>query len=133
MARKAKTEESPIWLELQKRVPRGEGAKGTRHWISNEDRLYVLWWWSKGWTLTRTAEGVPCSPMTVRNIRVEFMRNPHLIFKLPVLLQVGPRAYQCQFCTEIRPTRTKCMRHILAHFLPLEWAKTAPVEEIEFL
>lgn len=120
-------DKSPIERILAERTPRA------RHRLRDEDRLFMLWAWSRGWSAGHAACGVPCSGRIARLYRQEVMDNPGSIFVLPVLLQIGPRKFQCQFCTETRVTRLKCMRHVLAHILPINYAKTAPIEHIEFL
>ena len=133
MANKITSEVSPMFLRLEKRTPRGQGLGGIKHWLTGEDRLFLLWAWMSGWSSARAARELPCSPATVRKVHVEILLDLDFVFMLPVMLQVAPRQFQCQFCSEIRPSRPKCMRHILAHFLPINWAKTAPVERVEFL
>ena len=46
-------------------------------------------------------------------------------------IQMDARKFQCRICGEIRTTRTKVMRHILAHFLPDEIARMAEVNIVE--
>ena len=133
MAVRLKVKESPISLRLEDRIPRGSGPGGVKSWLNHQDCLYILWWWSQGWTNTRIAEGVPCCASTVRKVQVELIEDLDFLFKLPIMFQVGPRQYECQFCTQIRSVRVRCMRHILSHFFPIEWAETAPVEKVVFL
>ena len=122
-----------MFLRLEKRTPRGQGVGGIKHWLTEEDRLFLLWSWMAGWTAAPSARELPCSPAIVRKVRIEFIRDLTLVFKLPVLLQVAPRQYECQYCCEIRPSRSKGMRHVLAHFLPDYWARTARIEDVELL
>ena len=122
-----------MFLRLEKRTLRGQGVGGIKHWLTEEDRLFLLWSWMAGWRAARSARELPCSPAIVRKVRLEFLSDLNMVFELGVMLQVAPRQFQCQYCSEIRPSRPKCMRHILAHFVPIGWAKTAPVESVEFL
>lgn len=133
MAKKITYQESPMFLRLKNRTPRGQGAGGIKHWLTGEDRLFLLWGWMEGWSSARAARELPCSPATVREVHLDFIFDLNLVFELPVMLQVAPRQFRCQYCCEIRPSRSKCMRHILAHFLGNDWARTAPIENVEFL
>ena len=133
MATKFKAVESPMLLRLRNRIPRGQGVGGIKHWLTGEDRLFLLWAWMEGWTSARAARELPCSPATVRNVRLEFIFDLNMVFELPVMLKVAPRKIQCQYCCEILPSRSKCMRHVLNHFLGYAWARTAPIETVVFL
>ena len=133
MAKKILYQESPMFLRLEKRTPRGQGVGGIKHWLTGEDRLFILWSWMEGWTSARTAREVPCSPATIRKIKLEFIFDLDLVFELGVMRQVAPRQFQCQYCCEIRPSRSKSMKHILSHFLGNDWARTAPIGDVEIL
>ncbi len=101
--------------------------------MSDEDRLYILWGWSQRWSNRKIAGGVPCSIPTVHRYKRLVMSDPGVVFQLPLLLQVGPRKYRCQFCTETRPTRERAMRHVLSHIMSVGYAKTAPLDNVEKL
>ncbi|MCI0825936.1 MAG: hypothetical protein J4N90_14405, partial [Chloroflexi bacterium] len=59
-------------------------------------------------------------------------RSPAVVFyELSLYIQMDARKFQCRICGEIRTTRTKVMRHILAHFLPDEIARMAEVNIVE--
>ena len=133
MVKKIPYQESLMFLRLEKRTPRGKGVGGIKHWLTEEDRLFLLWSWMAGWTAARSARELPCSPATVRKIRLEFIFDLNMVFELGVMLKTAPRQFQCQYCCEIQPSRSKCMRHVIAHFLGNNWARTAPIEDVEFL
>ena len=133
MAKKTLPEESPMWLRLQKRTPRGQGPGGIKHWLTDADRLFLLWAWMSAWSNARAARELPCSPAVVGKFHRDLIFDLNIVFELPVMLQVGPRQFQCQYCSDIRPHRIKCMRHVLRHFMPIEWALTAPIERVVIL
>ena len=133
MAKKVQFGVSPMVMRLEKRTPRGQGVGGVKHWLTGEDRLFILCAWMEGWTSARTARELPCSPATIRKIKLEFIFDLNMVFELGVMQQVAPRQFQCNYCCEIRPSRSKCMRHVLAHFLSNDWARTAPIEQVEIL
>ena len=116
------------------RTPAKKSSNGkVGFYLDNEDRLFILWAWSNQWTPPKTAQHIPCSPDTVRAYKKQVVLDPKIVFDLRVLVQLGPRSYRCQFCGAIRSTRTRCMRHILAHLLPVGWAKTVPLDDFETL
>ena len=128
-----KKELSPIEARVKAHEPRSREGGGRLRSLTDDDRILVIWGWSNGWTGAEIARKIPCNKITVYNFKRAALDDLRLIFDLPLLLQLEPRKFECQMCMEVRNTRIKCMRHVLSHFLPIEMAKTAPVEGIEFL
>ena len=53
--------------------------------LDDEDKMLILWGWSRGWTIRRTSEALPTSISAVKNYRSKVFENPALVFELPVL------------------------------------------------
>ena len=133
MVKKIAYQESPMFLRLKTRTPRGQGPGGTKHPLTNEDRLFLIWAWMEGWSNAQAARSLPCSPAVVGQFHLDLILDLNLLFELPVMLQEGPRQFRCQYCGDMRPGRKQCMRHVLRHFMPIEWALTAPIDRVVIL
>ena len=133
MAKKPAYQDSPMYLRLERRTQRGQGPGGIKHWLTDEDRLFLLWAWMSGWSNTKAARELPCSPSVVGRFHLDLIYDLDLVFAMPVMRQVGARKFECQYCSDIKPSRMKSMRHIVGHYLPIEWALTAPLERVVIL
>ena len=126
----SKQHRPPIWTEIGDRLkappPRAKNAH-----LDDDDKLLILWGTSRGWSVKKIAQALPSSPTTVKNYRARIFDDPGLVFQLPVLVQIGPKVFQCQLCGESRPSRLKAMRHFLAHILPHEVARDVPLSGVE--
>ena len=124
---------SPIEERLKERVPRVKSPDGRTRQLSMLDELMIVWGWAEGLSGSEIARRIPCHQTWVYEFKKDAIADLRRIFDLPVLLQLGPRKFQCQICSETRPTRIRAMRHVLAHIMSQEWAMTAPVDQIRFL
>ena len=123
----AKTIQNPPVLDLigdrvKDRPPRAKNSH-----LDDDDKLLILWGWSRGWTIRRTAETLPTSLSTVKNYRSRVFEDPATVFELPILKLTGSKSHQCGLCGETRPTRMRGMRHVLSHVLPTEVARDTPL------
>ena len=125
-----KMKNPPLMDQIGHRIPERPQRVKYAH-LDDDDKLLILWAWSRGWTVKRTAETLPTSLSTVKNYRSRAFEDPAIVFELPVLKLIGPKSHQCGLCGEIRPTRMKGMRHVLAHVLPYEVARDVPLDSFE--
>ena len=107
---------------VKDRPPRAKNSH-----LDDDDKLVILWGWSRGWTIKRTAETLPTSQSTVKNYRSRVFEDPATVFELPILKLVGPKSHECGLCGESRSSGTRAMRHVLAHVLPHEVARDTPL------
>ena len=92
----------------------------------------MIWGWSRGWSANRIATAIKISERVIWNYKARVVRSPAVVFyQLSLYIQMDAHKFQCRICGEIRTTRTKVMRHILAHFLPDEIARTAALSVVE--
>ena len=74
--------------------------------------------------MSRICNAVQASRPTVAKYRREFLENPlQILEELPLIVQLGPKSYQCRFCGERRESWTKVARHVLGHVFAYEVAR----------
>ena len=98
--------------------------------LDDDDKLLILHGTTRGWTIKKIALTLPASQTTVKNFRGKIFEDPALVFDLPVLVEIAPKVHQCRLCGESRGSRTKAMRHVLAHVLPEEIARGVPLNGV---
>jgi len=119
----------PVLAEIGDRVANRPPRQKHDH-MDDDDRLLILWGASRGWTIRKIAAPLPASQTTVKNYKAKIFDNPVSVFDLPVLVETGPKAFQCRLCGESRGSRAKAMRHVLAHILPEEIARGVPLNRV---
>ena len=127
MAKKAP--KPPVLDEIGERV-KNRPPRQMHDRLDDDDRLLILWGASRGWTNRKIAMALPASQTTIKNFRARIFNDPVSVFNLPVLVETGPKAHQCRLCGEIRGSRAKAMRHVLAHILPEEIARGVPLNRV---
>jgi hypothetical protein len=118
----------PILRELKTRIAPPH-KKGQR--LTNDDRLWVIWGLSRGWSDYTIAAKIQCDRSTVWRYKQRLYEDPSIVFHLPLILWIGKREFRCQLCGETRTTRMQCMRHVLAHFLPYEIARDCDLSDLK--
>ena len=118
--------EPPIMDVIGDRPPRAKNAH-----LDDDDKLVIVYGLSRGWSAAKIADALPASIGTVKRYKAQIMDNPGLVFELQVLVQTAPRSFQCQLCREQRQSRSKAMRHVLAHVLPYEVARDIRLDDVE--
>ena len=114
----------PIFQDIGERVKSPSAQRVKRTHLSSDDKLVILWGFSQNWSMSRICNAVKASRPTVSKYRKEFQENPLQIFEeLPLMVQLGPKNYQCRFCGERRQSWTKMARHVLWHVAPYEIAQ----------
>jgi len=121
------SQRAPVLTEIGDRV-RSRPARQKHEHLDDDDKTLILWGTSRGWTIRKIALTLPASQTTVKNFRAKIFEDPASVFELPVLVTTGPKAHQCRLCGESRESRTKAMRHVLAHILPEEIARGVPLD-----
>lgn len=96
--------------------------------LSKEDVLFIVWCLSLGYSLSNIAGKVMCHRGTVMRWKQRLFQEPYRIFELPVMVKKGERKYLCRFCGGVEPSEIGCKRHVLKHFMPLEYAKQVPLK-----
>ena len=119
----------PVIAEIGDRV-KNRPPRQKHDRLDDDDRLLILWGTSRGWTIKKIAMALPASQTTVKNFKAKIFDEPVSVFDLPVLVETGPKAYQCRLCGESRGSRAKAMRHVLAHILPEEIARGVPLNRV---
>ncbi len=113
--------------DMREREPRpaskSKKSAGRTNKLTNEDLLFIIWCWSRGLSSAATSKGVKCNVSTVLQYRKRVFRQPYIVFDLAVMVKQGERKYLCRFCGGREPSEIRCKRHILKHFMPLEYAK----------
>ena len=122
-----KSLKAPVLAEIGDRV-KNRPPRQKHDRLDDDDKLLILHGTSKGWTIKKIALTLPAGQTTVKNFRTKIFEDPVSVFELPVLVQTGPKAHQCRLCGESRGSRTKAMRHVLAHILPEEMARGVTLE-----
>ncbi len=79
-----KIQNPPILDQIGHRVTERPQRVKYSH-LDDEDKMLILWGWSRGWTIRRTSEALPTSISAVKNYRSKVFENPALVFELPVL------------------------------------------------
>ena len=112
---------------VQEVLSNREQRKLTPARLSDEDLLLIVWGGYKGWSITKIAEKIPASRMTVWKYQRSWEDDPALLLELPILTQMADSKFRCELCGESRPTKTKIYRHVLAHVVPIEIARYPPL------
>lgn len=99
--------------------------------LDDDDKLVIIWGLSRGWSTEKIARSLPASSGTIKNYKAKIFDEPGLVFELPILVQEGPKSYECQICGERRGSRLNGMRHVLSHTFPYEVARDTPLDGIE--
>ena len=115
---------------LQDVLDRRQARRKGRTSLTDEDQLLILWGMSRRWGTERIAELIPTSERTVTRWRVRWLSSPATIFELPLVIQVTPGVFRCEFCGETRDTKIRCMRHAMGHLVDPELAKRVPLNEV---
>ena len=125
----AKAPRPPVLAEIGDRVKHRPARQKHDH-LDVDDKLLIVFGVSRGWTIKKIALSLPASQTTVKSYRAKIFDDPVLVFDLAVLLETGPKAFQCSLCGESRGSRAKGMRHVLAHILPEEIARGIPLGSV---
>ena len=125
-----KLKEPPIMDVIGARV-KDRPPRAQRSRLDDDDKLVIIWGLSRGWSAEKIAQALPASGGTVKNFKAKIFDDPGVVFELPVLVQSGPRSHDCQVCGEVRGSRLKGMRHVLAHIMPFEMARDIPLGDVE--
>ena len=119
-------------IEVNKYIQSRRTRDPKRRVIGADEKQAMIWGWSRGWSANRIATAIKISERVIWSYKERVKRSPAVVFyELSLYIQMDARKFQCRICGEIRTTRTKVMRHILAHFLPDEIARTAAVNVVE--
>ena len=100
--------------------------------LSNDDYLCIVWGLSRGLTYSDIARSVKCSIQTALDYKDLITKEPWRVFELPVMVKRSERKYLCRFCGGVEPSEIGCKRHILKHFLPLEYAKQVSLKPPDY-
>ncbi len=119
----------PVLAEIGDRV-KNRPPRQKHDRLDDDDRMLILWGTSRGWTIKRIAMALPAGQTTVKNFKAKIFDDPVSVFDLPVLVETGPKAYQCRLCGECRGSRAKAMRHVLGHIVPQEIARGVPLNRV---
>ena len=119
----------PVLAEIGDRV-KNRPPRQKHDRLDDDDRMLILWGTSRGWTIKKIAMALPASQTTVKNYKAQIFDDPVSLFDLPMLVETGPKAYQCRLCGERRGSRAKAMRHVLAHILPEEIARGVDLSRV---
>ena len=117
--------------DLKGRTPRVSSRKSRPH-MTNEDFLFIVWCWSRGLPSNTIARGVKCTHQIVVDYRRLVYKEPYRVFELPVMVKRSERKYLCRFCGGVEPSEIGCKRHILKHFMPLEYAKQVSLKPPDY-
>ena len=122
-----KSQRAPVLAEIGDRV-KNRPARQKHDRLDDDDKMLILFGTSRAWTIKKMALTLPASQTTVKNFRTKIFNDPMSLFELPVLVETAPKVHQCRLCGETRGSRTKAMRHVLAHILPEEIARGVPLD-----
>ena len=122
-----KFQRPPVLAEIGDRVKNRPPRQKHDH-LEDDDKILILFGTSRAWTIKKMALTLPASQTTVKNFRTKIFNDPISVFELPVLIEIAPKTHQCRLCGESRGSRTKAMRHVLAHILPEEIARGVPLD-----
>ena len=122
-----KPQRAPVLAEIGDRV-KNRPLRQKHDRLDDDDKLLILHGTSRGWTIKKIALTLPASQTTVKNFRTKIFNDPVTVFGLPVLSEISPKSHLCRLCGESRGSRTKAMRHVLAHILPEEIARGVPLD-----
>ena len=127
---KKSSKEPPIMHVIGDRVkhlpPRAKYAH-----LDDDDKLVIIWGLSRGWSTQKIARSLGASSGTIKNYKNKIFDDPRRVFDLPILVELGPKSYECQICGERRGSRIKAMRNVLSHCFPYEVARDTPLDGIE--
>ena len=104
----------------------GRVKECNRSVLSTEEKLVIIWGFTRRWSKAKTASMIGRSTSAIARYKNRIVHRPQIVFDdLRLYSQLGDRKWGCRICGEFMKTRTRIMRHILAHFLPIEIAKVA--------
>lgn len=104
----------------------GKVKENNRGVLGAEEKLVIIWGMTRGWSKAKTARMIGRSTSPIGRYIHRIVYRPHTVFDdLQLYSQIADRKWGCRICGEFMKTRTRIMRHILAHFLPMEIAKFA--------
>jgi len=124
-----KSLKAPVLAEIGDRV-KNRPPRQMHDRLDDDDKLLILHGTSRGWTVKKISLTLPASQTTVKSFRAKIFEDPTTMFDLPVIVETAPKAHQCRLCGESRRSRTKAMRHVLAHILPEEIARGIPLDGV---
>ncbi len=100
--------------------------ENNRRPLSAEEKLVIIWGLIRGWSKAKTARLIGRSSSPIGRYKNRIAHKPQIVFDdMDLYSQLAERKWGCRICGEFRKTRTRIMRHVLAHFLPIEIAKVA--------
>jgi hypothetical protein len=111
-------------VERIRRAPK----KGAR--LSDDDRLFILWAKSKGYSHPEIAKSIEHAPSSVWNYIHQIQQSPLIVFDQKCYDSLEKKKYKCRFCNEIRASEVRMQRHVLAHFIPYEIARDMSLDGI---
>ena len=88
--------------------------------MTSEERRFVMWGLSEGWSAARIGWALGVNEATVRRFRHRFLKEPNLLLGLGLFEMVGSAyddEYRCLVCSESVVARRTIERHVLAHFV----------------
>ena len=104
----------------------GQVKENNRGVLCAEEKLVIIWGMISGWSKAKTARMIGRSTSPIWRYQNRIVQWPQIVFEdMQLYSQLGDRKWGCRICGEFMKTRTGIMRHILAHFLPIEMAKVA--------
>ena len=96
--------------------------------MRTEEKMVLLRGLAHGWSLDQLSKAAGVAPTTVVSFKKQLYLNPKLVARLPVSILVSKNRYRCAICGNIRPTLITATRHVLAHVLPIEVARSCNLE-----
>ena len=104
----------------------GQVKENNRGVLGAEEKLVIIWGMTRGWSKAKTACMIGRSTSAIARYKNRIVHRPQIVFDdMDLYSQLAERKWGCRICGEFRTTRTRIMRHVLAHFLPIEIAKVA--------
>ena len=104
----------------------GQVKEINRSALGAEEKLVIIWGMISGWSKAKTARTIGRSTSSIGRYKHRIVHRPQTVFEdMQLYSQLGDRKWGCRMCGGVMKTRTGIMRHILAHFLPIEIAKVA--------
>ena len=100
--------------------------------MTSEERRFVLWGLSEGWSAARIGRALGVNEATVRRFRHRFLKEPVLLLELGLFEMVGSAyddEYRCLVCSESFLRRQTVERHVLEHFVGDDDLQLGPADK----
>ena len=119
-----------VFADIEPRVE--QIRKSPQKWqrLSEDDRLFILWAKSKGYSEGHIASVLGRSKSAVRKFYRRMQESPLIIFDQKYYDVLGKKRLKCRFCEDVRESEMRIQRHVLAHFVPYEFARDMSLDGI---